>query len=420
MALAEKGPMRILYLTQWFDPEPGLIKGPRFVRALEAAGHDVTVVTGFPNYPTGKLYPGYRLRPFQRETIDGAHVVRLPLYPSHDGSSFRRALNFLSFFLSVLLYCLFRRARYDVAYVYHPPITVSLAAALAGRIRRLPFLLEIQDLWPDTVAATGMGGASVLARLLDPVCNFVYRHAAAIIAQSAGICDALLSRGVTAAKITIVRNWADIEHLPAVPTASDRAAPITIVYGGNFGRGQALTTVVDAALLVEQRSRDIRILLYGDGIDAEMLRAHALRAGTTILEFHERISRTEIIAVFARADGLLLHLADDPLFEITIPSKTQFYLAMGRPIIGGVSGEAARLLRESGAAFIVPPMDAAALAQAMCDLADLPPARREAMGKAGQRYYRRYLSFEEGMARTLALLEGTNAGALQKNGVGPQ
>src|SRR5690242_1321897 len=154
--------MRIAYVTQWFDPEPNIVKGIAFVRALEAAGHQVTVVTGLPNYPDGKIYPGYRLRLIQHETLGGVKVVRLPLYPSHDRSSLRRSMNFLSFFISAFLYLLFRRSRFDLAYVYHPPITVGLAAACAG----VPFVLDVQDLWPDTIAATGMRRASKLVRPL--------------------------------------------------------------------------------------------------------------------------------------------------------------------------------------------------------------------------------------------------------------
>lgn len=403
--------MRLLYLTQWFDPEPGVIKGPRFVRALEAAGYAVTVVTGFPNYPLGRLYPGYRMRPMLRETIDGVSVVRLPLYPSHDSSSLRRAMTFLSFCVSALVYCLVRRARYPtVAYVYHPPITVGLAAALTGLVRRLPFVLDIQDLWPDTIAATGMRGRRWIPRLLDPVCRFVYRRAAAIIVQSAGMRRALIARGVPAAKITVVRNWADLDLIPAVPA---RPSPegLTIVYGGNFGRAQALGTVIDAAALIEQRRRDIRILLYGAGIDATMLRARTERAGISMLTFHDRVPRRDIAAVFARADALLLHLAADPLFEITIPSKTQVYLAMGRPIVAGIAGAAADLLRESRAALVVPPQDAAALAEAICAMADLPPGRREAMGRDGQRFWRRHLSFDDALARTVAVLDGIGSAA---------
>jgi glycosyltransferase involved in cell wall biosynthesis len=398
--------MRIQYLTQWFDPEQGVFKGSRFVRALEAAGHRVTVVTGFPNYPTGRLYPGYRLRPIMRETLNGARVVRLPLYPNHDRSSLRRALNFLSFFVSALIYGLLRRERDDLVYVYHPPITVGLAAALVGTVRRRPFAIEIQDLWPDTIAVTGMDGARWLARWLDPVCRFVYRRAAAIVVQSEGMRHVLIDRGVPAAKITVIRNWADVQDLPVLEGGARREDVTTIVYGGNLGRAQALGTVIDAAAIVEGKRRDVRILLYGDGIDAVARRDRARSKGVTMLEFHDRVSSMAIIPIFARADGLLLHLAHDPLFAITIPSKTQFYMAMGRPIVAGVAGEAADLLRESGAAFVAPPEDAEALAQAICDLADLPRDRREEMGRKGQDFYRRTLSFEEGMRQTLALIEG--------------
>ena len=175
--------MRIVYLTQWFEPEPNIIKGVAFVRELQAAGHEVTVVTGLPNYPTGRIYPGYRLRAIQHEHVEGVRIVRLPLYPSHDTSTLRRSLNFLSFFLAALIYCLWRARRYDLAYVYHPPITVGLAAALAGLVRRLPFVLDVQDLWPDTVSTTGFSGARTLAKPIGFVCRFVYRRSNAIIAQ---------------------------------------------------------------------------------------------------------------------------------------------------------------------------------------------------------------------------------------------
>jgi glycosyltransferase involved in cell wall biosynthesis len=405
--------MRIMYLTQWFEPEPNIIKGSAFVGALEEAGHDVTVVTGFPNYPTGKLYPGYRLRSIQRETLQGVNVVRLPLYPSHDSSSLRRSLNFLSFFLSAFAYCLLRRARYDLAYVYHPPITVGLAAALAGKLRRLPFTLDVQDLWPDTVAATGMAGAGKLVRLLGPACDFVYRQAASIIVQSEGMRRTLIERGVPAEKVTTIYNWADVGDLPAAEasaTAPEQTGRFTVVYGGNLGRAQALETVVDAAAIIQRERDDIEILLYGHGVNAASLRQRAAEAGVTMLRFLNSLPKHEIVPVFARADALLLHLAGDPLFAITIPSKAQFYLAMGRPIVAGVAGEAAELLDESGAALVVPPCNATALANAICTLADLPFEQRAAMGDRGQRFYRERLSFGSALVRTLDLLRGTYLG----------
>jgi colanic acid biosynthesis glycosyl transferase WcaI len=175
--------MRIAYVTQWFEPEPNIIKGSEFVRALQAAGHEVTVVTGYPNYPYGRIYPGYRLRLISRETVDGVSIVRLPLYPSHDRSALRRSITFLSFCLSAFLYLAWRRSRFDIAYVYHPPITVGLAAALA----RVPFVLDVQDLWPDTVVATKIAGAPKLSGILGACCWFVYGRALAISAQSEGM-----------------------------------------------------------------------------------------------------------------------------------------------------------------------------------------------------------------------------------------
>lgn len=412
--------MRIMYLTQWFDPEPGVIKGPEFVLALVDAGHDVTVVTALPNYPSGRIYPGYRLRPIMRETIGGIGIIRLPLYPSHDASSLRRSLNFLSFFLAALLYCLFRRQRFDLAYVYHPPITVGLAAAVAGLVRPLPFVLDVQDLWPDTIAATGMTGASRLVGPVGRLCDFVYRRARAIVAQSDGMRRALIARGVSPGKITTIRNWAQSEwlrqgHDTALSPLDGRRT--RIVYGGNFGRAQALATVVDAAILLQQRGSNVEILLYGEGVEDAGLRARARTAGVSLLRFMDRVPREAIVPIFLAADALLMHLRDEALFRITIPSKTQFYLGLGRPIIAGVGGEAAALLRESGAAIVAPPDDAAALADAIERFAGLDAVDRRAMGEAGLAYYRRTFGFGEAIDRTLAVLAGTQEAALMTQAI---
>jgi len=394
--------MRLNYVTHWFEPEPNIIKGLAFVRALHAAGHDVTVITGFPNYPAGRLYPGYRLRPIQHETIDGVRIVRLPLYPSHDSSSVRRSLNYLSFFISVLVYLSVRRSKFDLAYVYHPPITVGFAAALAG----IPFVLDVQDLWPDTIAATSMWGGSKLVGPLGAACRFVYRRASAIVAQSEGIRCALVERGVARGKISLIYNWAAAE-----PACIERNAsgdhPFTLVYGGNFGRAQQLGNLVEAASILARERPDIRIQLFGSGIDESDLRCQAQGLGN--LTFGGRVPQHEIARHFADADALLLHLGNDPLFDITIPSKTQSYLAMGRPIVAAVNGETAKLLLRSGAAIVVPPARPADLARAIIEMADAPPSRRCRMGKTGADFYRSKLSFSEGMNRTVALIDGTYA-----------
>lgn len=399
--------MKILYLTQWFDPEPGVIKGVDFVRALGAAGHEVTVVTGLPNYPTGRIYPGYRFRLFQTEEIDGVRVERLPLYPSHSTSSLGRALNFLSFFVSALLYGLLRGGRYDLAYVYHPPITVGLAAALFGPLRRLPFVLEIQDLWPDTVVTSGMTGTSRLASVLSGLCNFTYRRARAIVLQSEGMRTRLIERGTPAAKLHVIRNWADANALarPAAErTALGFGDGFALVYGGNLGRMQALDTAIDAMQRFAARGGTGDLYLIGDGIEREALQAHAARIGANNVHFVDRMPQNEVVRWYAAADALLLHIARDPLFEITIPSKTQFYLAAGKAIVAGIDGEAAAILRASGAAMLAPPQDADALCDAITAMAAASPAERDAMGERGAGYYRRMLGFEAGIAATLEVI----------------
>jgi glycosyltransferase involved in cell wall biosynthesis len=394
--------MRIAYVTQWFEPEPNVIKGTEFVRALEAAGHEVTVVTGFPNYPYGRIYAGYRLRPIRRETVGGIRIVRLPLYPSHDRSALRRSITFLSFFLSAFIYLRLRRSKFDIAYVYHPPITVGLPAAFA----RIPFVLDVQDLWPDTVVATDIGGASKLAGALGACCRYVYAKASAICTQSEGMKAALIARGVAPDKISIVRNWADAEF-HEIPSNRSRRRRFTLVYGGNLGRAQRLSNLVDAAAMVERTRPDIHMELFGSGVEEQELHERARSHGLGNLEFPGRVSAHEMIREFVDADALLLHLSDDPLFDITIPSKTQYYLAMGRPIVAAVNGEAGKLLRQSGAAIVVPPADPAALATAIVEMAETSPERRTAMGRAGAEFYRQNLSFSQAIGRTIALLEGT-------------
>jgi glycosyltransferase involved in cell wall biosynthesis len=165
--------------------------------------------------------------------------------------------------------------------------------------------------------------------------------------------------------------------------------------------------LVDAAAIVQRERADIRIELFGSGVDEHELRDKAKQHRLANLDFLGRVPVPEMIREFADADALLLHLGDDPLFDITIPSKTQYYLAMGRPIVAAVNGEAGKLLRQSGAAIVVPPADPAALARAIADMADTSVRRRAKMGRAGTEFYREHLSFSEGLRRTIGLLEGT-------------
>lgn len=412
--------MRILYLTQWFEPEPAF-KGLEFAKTLAAKGHEVEVATAFPNYPAGKVYPGYRVRPYQRDMMDGMVVHRLYVWPSHDQSSVGRMLNYVSFWLSTLIFGLIRGRRYDAVYVYHPPITPGLAAALFCRLWRRPFVLEIQDLWPDSVASSGMAPGRIV-RALDAACRFTYRRAAAIVAQSAGMMARLEERGVPAAKLHCIRNWStyaparDATDLPTEAVRAAFAGRINLVYGGNMGQAQGLRTVIDAAAAAMRAQPDLplHLHLFGGGIERDALAGRIAELGLTgRMTLHGAVSRDAMDRIFDLADILVLHLKADPLYEVTIPSKTQHYLSCGKPIVAGLSGEAADMLRQSGAALVTAPEDTAAMTASILSLAERTQAERDALGKDGRDYYDSHLSFAPAVDRTLAIL-GHVTGALQR------
>lgn len=399
---------RILFLTQWFEPEPAF-KGLKFVQALAAQGYIVEVATGFPNYPTGRLYPGYRLRPYQREVMEGIVVHRLWLAPNHDGSSLRRMTNYLSFFASALAFCLGRGRRFDLIYVYHPPITVGLAAGLAGVFTGTPFLLDVQDLWPDSVTASGMPATRSLGRLLQPVCQYVYRRAALVVGQARGMTQRLVERGVPESKAITIFNWADETNARARPdydaTWLEFTGRFNVVYGGNIGQAQGLETLVRAADLASRAEARIQLTIVGEGAEREEIADLIAKLGATDVKLRKGVPASDIGSIFAAADVLVMHLKPAPLFEVTVPSKTQFYLAVGKPVLAGVAGEAAAIIAEAKCGVVVPPGDVKAMASAMVNLARKPLASLDAMSRNARATYEKCYSFERGMIATQAAVE---------------
>jgi colanic acid biosynthesis glycosyl transferase WcaI len=399
--------MRILFLTQWFEPEPAH-KGFTFAKALKDRGHAIEVVTGFPNYPTGRLYPGYRIQLHRREIMGGVVVHRLPLYPSHDHSTLGRILNYVSFFLSALIYCTVRARQFDVVYAY-PPIPAWLAAAISGWLTRRPCVIDVQDLWPDSVVTSKMAGTHRMGFILNVLCNFVYRRAARVVCQSEGIRKRLVERGVPMNKLAVIYNWAD-ESAAAPKGLCDLSrygfeGRFNIVYGGNLGRVQGLDTLVRAANLVRSQAPRLQLLLIGDGMESDNLRSLVRELGADNVKIAPAVERNQIGDVFAAADVLVLHLWNDPLFEITVPSKTQFYLAMGKPIIAGVKGEAAEIVTRAKAGIAAAPEDVEAMADAMMQMASASKETLAAMGQRGRDAYWASYSFAAAIDATEAVLK---------------
>ncbi|WP_136514308.1 glycosyltransferase family 4 protein [Geomonas edaphica] len=404
--------MRILILSQWFDPEP-TFKGMVFARELVRLGHDVEVLTGFPNYPGGKLYPGYRVRLLQRETVDGVSIIRVPLYPSHDGSAVRRIMNYLSFALSAAILGPFLVRRADVAYVYHPPATVALPAMALRLFRRIPFLYDVQDLWPDTLSATGMVNSRRILTCVDLFCRLTYRMASKVVVLSPGFRRMLLERGVPTGKLAMIYNWCDEAQI--VSTAAGDEAPelngrFNVIFAGTMGKAQALDAVLEAAQLLKQRQPKVQFVLVGGGIQVEHLEREKKRMGLGNVLFLPRRPVSEIGSLLSRADALLVHLKDDPLFAITLPSKTQAYLAIGRPIIMAVRGDAADLVERAGAGIPCLPGNAQSIAEAVEKLVAMDKEQLDQMGRNGAEYYQKELALPVGTRKFEELFQAV-AGA---------
>lgn len=397
--------MRVAIVSQWYDPETGSAGVPASIaRSLLRLGHDVDVVTGFPNYPHGRLYDGYRLRWRTREIRDRVRVTRVPLYPSHEAHAVRRMLSYVSFAVSAALLGWSTLRRADVVLVYSTPATVVLPAWIARWTSGRRYVLLVQDLWPDTVTASGFLPAwatRAAEALLHPLCDLAYRQAEAVAVTAPGMVRRVAERGVTSAEPVLVPNWADEnvfaprEPRPEVVAAHEPWRRFTVMYAGSLGEVQGVDVLVEAARELRHRD-DVEIVLVGTGVLEDKLRTRVAELGLTNVRFLGQQPLDRMPDLIARSDAQIVTLRDLPLFRLTLPSKVQAALAMGRPVIGAVAGDAAQLLEESGGALVVNPGDATALAREIESLADASPERLAEMGRSGRRYYEQRLSEQSG------------------------
>jgi glycosyltransferase involved in cell wall biosynthesis len=402
--------MKILLLTQWYPPEPQKFRSD-LSETLQALGHKVTVLTGFPNYPSGNLYPGYRLRLWQRETIRGVSVIRIPLYPNHSTSSWKRSLNYLSFTAAASLLgpCVIPRP--DIVYVFSPPLTLACPGWLLSRFFRVPLTCEIQDMWPETLAATGMLRSRRILGWMGRVGDWFYRRCQAIRVISPGFRDNLLGKGVAAGKIHFIPNWVDTEFYYPRKYNNDLAEELqlkdrfNVMYAGTIGRAQGLEVTLDAAHLLRDLP-DVQFVLIGDGTDLAALQQTARERGLTNVKFLGRYPDSMMGRFFSAADALLIHLRDEPLFRITIPHKIYTYMAVGKPILAAVGGNAAATVAAARAGLTCPPANAEALAAAVRSLRNSSPRERNAMGQNGRRTACEIFHREAQVRRISEMLEG--------------
>lgn len=376
--------MRVLILSQFYKPEP-VFKPHELAEGLQERGHQVTVLTGFPNYPYGTLYEGYRLRPWHVETVSGVRVIRLHLYPDHSRSPVRRILNYSSFCMSASILGPILCGPVDVMYVRHPPLTVGVAAWILSLARHIPFIYAVHDLWPESIVAAGMLTNRRLISLLERMECFIYRRADAIGVASPGFIGHLQRKGVPRGKIQLLTDWADEQvYRPVSPDPSlaeelGMAGRFNVVFGGQLGIAQGLDTLIDAWEFLRPHE-NIQLVIVGDGVEKRRLEAVVAVRGLRNVRFLGRLPSDKMPTIYAMADVLLVHLIANPIFRMSVPGKTYAYMGCGKPLLMAVDGVAAEMIRSANAGLTCPSEDPQAIARAVLQFFHLPQKMREAMG----------------------------------------
>lgn len=382
--------MNILVVSQYFWPESFRIN--ELAVELAERGHRVTVLTGYPNYPEGQVFPAFRQDPGAFDRIEEVRVVRVPLLPRGRGS-LRLFLNYLSFVVSACTLGIWRLRgqTFDVILAFEPsPITVGIPSALMRWLKGAPQVFWVLDLWPETLRAVGALHSERLLLLVGRGVAWIYRRCDLILAQSRSFIANIRHYAGNGPRIEYFPAWTDEvfgQEAQAMPAPEVPSAPgvFTVLFAGNVGEAQDFPAVLDAAERLRERD-DIRWLIVGDGrmaswvreeIDRRDLRGRVVMVGRFPLE--------RMPSFFAHADALLVSLRADPIFAMTIPGKIQTYLGAGLPVLAMLDGEGARIVAEAEAGLICAAGDGAALAANVIRLAGLEPADRHGMGESGRR-----------------------------------
>lgn len=397
--------MKILYISQYFPPEMGApaARASELARHWAQAGHDVTVLTGFPNHPTGVVPPEWRRRfrwLLHRERIRDVNVIRTWLWPLPNRKAHERMRNYASFCLSAALRGL-GIPRPDVIIATSPQLLVGLSGWWLAFIKRVPLVFEVRDLWPESLTAVGVGSEkSLLNRCLLAIAKFLYRQSDHMVVVTPAFKKYLIQhRDVAAEKISIVENGVETalfcpqsSHANAMPRKElDVEGKFVVCYIGTMGMAHGLETLLSAASQLQTERPDVLFLLVGEGADKARIHTLAESLGLSNIRFLSQQAREKIPALISASDACLVLLKKSEIFKTVIPTKMLEFMACARPVILGVDGEARRIVEAAGAGIVIEPENASALADAIKQLA----ANREfgdRLGRQGREYIVRNFS----------------------------
>ena len=384
--------MHILVVTQYFWPEEFRIN--ELSRMLDKRGHQVTVLTGIPNYPAGSFFPGYRFIRNKTENHEGIKIIRVPLLPRGKGGGIHLALNYFSFaiFASILgpLKC---RESYDVIFVYEPsPITVGIPAIVMKKIKSAPIVFWVQDLWPESLSATGAVKSQFILKMVEHLVRLIYSCCDLILVQSRVFINAISRMGIEQSKIKYFPNSAEgiftqADGVAKLSQGIEFPAGFRIIFAGNIGAAQDFETILKAAALIKNHA-DIHWLVVGDGRMFSWVQEQIkLRELSQTIHLLGRHPVKMMPSFFSRGDVLLVTLRKEPIFALTVPAKVQAYMASARPIIAALDGEGARTIEESGAGLVCPSENAEMLAEAILKVYHMDQGQRKKMAMNGRKYF---------------------------------
>ena len=404
--------MKILYVSQYFPPEMGApaARADELARHWVRMGHDVTVLTGFPNHPTGVVPVEWRSRLrrlFYKETVDGVRVARTWLWPLPNRKAHERIRNYASFWVSASVSGLGLQ-KPDVVVGTSPQLLVALSGWWLAWWKRVPFVFEVRDLWPESLAAVGAGSeGSALHRTLSAIAGFLYRRSDHIVVVTPAFKDHLIQHWeVPAQKVSIVENGVETGLFRPCPPvkAPGTEGRFLICYIGTMGMAHGLETLIAAAEQLQRTLPNAMFLLIGEGAEKERIEQLAIARRLSNIRFLGQQLRERIPGYIAGVDVCLVMLKKTELFKTVIPTKLLEYMSCEKPVIVAVDGQARKIVEEAGAGVFVEPEDSSALADAVHVLA-ADPERRRRMGISGREYILSHLSRERTAASYLEVLQ---------------
>ena len=382
--------MKILVVSQYFWPETFRIND--LCIGLIERGHDVTVLTGIPNYPKGEFYSGYNIFKKRNEKWNGITIHRSILFPRKKSTAIDLAINYLSFPFFACFNLLFIKGKFDKIFVMQlSPVTSAIPAIVAKKMYKAPLYFWVQDLWPMSLVDAGNVKNKTIISFFDKLTRYLYKKSDNILIQSKGFANYIKAQGVEDNKLLYFPNSAESFYKSVeVPNKYSHLFPdgFNLLFAGNIGQAQSFKTLIEAAYKVKQLELNVNWIILGDGRMKEEATEKVAKLNlTNNFFFLGSFPATVMPEFFANADALIVSLKESEIFGLTIPSKIQSYLACAKPIIGSLNGTGSDIIQEAKAGFVAPAENASFLADIIVKMYHLPLSERNQMGENGKLYF---------------------------------